>query len=170
MGFGGGGDFIELMLGSIDLTALTGQSESNRLDGMRTQLGSTPLYAECKTSIRCICTPLNTLQWTKHKYTNSNKKCKYRWAPIYYAVCTDMCTPLNTLQEGTMVVPCKRAQWVQSWCNVGKVQHSVVQKGATVQLIATLQSFEFNCAFLVLLQHHVKNIDNVILVFLFVLV
>ena len=163
MGVGwGGGDFIELMLGSIDLTALTGQSESNRLDGMRTQLGSTPLYAECKTSIRCICTPLNTLQWTKHKYTNSNKKCKYRWAPIYYAVCTDMCTPLNTLQEGTMVVPCKRAQWVQSWCNVGKVQHSVVQKGATVQLIATLQSFEFNCAFLVLLQHHVQNIDNVV--------
>ena len=43
-----GGDFIELMLGSIDLTALTGQSELNRLDGMRTQLGSTPLYVDAK--------------------------------------------------------------------------------------------------------------------------
>ena len=37
------GDEVSYNWCRIDLTALTGQSEANRLDGMRTQLGSAPL-------------------------------------------------------------------------------------------------------------------------------
>ena len=101
-GEGGGGDFIQLMLGSIDLTGHWQVNlRMNRLDGMRTQLGSnTPL---CSARCTCIKDMHSSLQCNgTNTYTYTNTCTNTNTAGLQHSImqCTcEVCNGPNTYKK-----------------------------------------------------------------------